>query len=120
MLQAPSSTETLDTTAAPDNDVDDRPGTPATATGAAAAAAPIEPLAVDLDQAATLIGVSRSMFYELMKDGKIGPKPVQFGPRCCRFPLSELRAWAATGMPSREQWGRLRNQQASKINGKGS
>ena len=85
-----------------------------------AVAAQIEPIALDIDQAAALIGVSRSMFYELMDAGKIGPMGVKFGPKCVRFPLAELRAWAEAGMPSREIWQRDR-QSAGKIKGsKGS
>ncbi len=68
----------------------------------------IEPIAVDVDQAAALIGVSRSMFYALLDAGKIGPMGVKLGAKCHRFPLAELRAWAEAGMPSREQWQRLR------------
>jgi len=84
------------------------------------AAAQIEPIALDIDQAAALIGISRSMFYELMDKGKIGPMGVKFGPKCIRFPLAELRAWAEAGMPSREIWQRDR-QSAGKIKGsKGS
>ena len=83
-------------------------------------APPVEPLAINVDQAAGLIGVSRSMFYELMDAGTIGPMPVKFGPKCCRFPLAELRAWAEAGMPSREQWQKMRTQLTGKISSKGS
>jgi len=80
----------------------------------------IELIALNAKQAASLIGVSRSMFYELMDAGKIGPMGVKFGPKCVRFPLAELRAWAEAGMPSREIWQRDR-QSAGKIKGsKGS
>ncbi len=68
--------------------------------------APIEPLAVDVDQAATLIGVSRSAFYKLASAGLIGPAGVRLGKHV-RYPLVELREWAAAGMPPRHEWAAL-------------
>ncbi|MBI1338079.1 MAG: helix-turn-helix domain-containing protein [Phycisphaera sp.] len=65
--------------------------------------APIEPLAVDVTQAAALIGVSRSAFYKLVSAGRIGPRGVQLGKHV-RYPLAELREWAAAGMPPRHEW----------------
>lgn len=83
-------------------------------------AAQIEPIALDIDHAAALIGISRSMFYELMDAGKIGPMGVKFGPKCVRFPLAELRAWAEAGMPSREIWQRDRQATGKIKSSKGS
>ena len=65
--------------------------------------APLEPFAVDAAQAAALIGVSRSMFFKLVDAGRIGPTGVRLG-RCVRYPLPELRAWVAAGMPPRHEW----------------
>ena len=70
--------------------------------------AAVEPLAVDTKQAATLLGLSRAMFYKMAEAGRIGPRGVRLG-KCVRFPLAELRAWAAAGMPPRHEWERMTN-----------
>ena len=67
----------------------------------------IEPIAVSPEQAAALLGLSRSMFYKQLEAGHIGPAGVRLG-KCIRFPLAELRAWAAAGMPPRHEWERLK------------
>ena len=68
----------------------------------------IEPLAVDAEQAAGLLGLSRSMFYKMADAGQIGPMGRRFG-KCIRYSLTELRAWAAAGMPPRHEWQRIRS-----------
>jgi excisionase family DNA binding protein len=62
-----------------------------------------EPLAIDARQAAMLLGLSRSMFYKMMEAGRIGPRGHRFG-KAVRFSVAELRAWAAAGMPPRQEW----------------
>ena len=70
--------------------------------------APLEPLAVDAQQAAKLLGLSRSMFYKMAEAGRIGPQGVQLG-KCKRYSLAELRAWTAAGMPRRELWEQMKD-----------
>ena len=65
---------------------------------------PVEPIAVDAEGAALMIGVSRSQFYKLLDAGKIGPMERRFGDKCVRFSLEQLRAWGAVGMPPRHEW----------------
>ncbi len=65
--------------------------------------APVEPLAIDAEGAARLLGLSRSMFYKMAEAGKIGPQGRRFG-RCVRYSLPELKCWAHAGMPPRHQW----------------
>jgi len=72
----------------------------------------VEPLAVTPEQAAELLGLSRSMFYKMMESGRIGPAGVRFG-KCVRFPLHQLKAWAAAGMPPRHIWERLQEEDDS-------
>ena len=69
--------------------------------------APVEPLAVDAEQAAGMLGLSRSMFYKMAESGQIGPMGRRFG-KCIRYSLTELRAWEAAGMPPRHEWRRTR------------
>ena len=63
----------------------------------------LEPLAVDAEQAAALLGMSRSMFYKMNESGQIGPMGRRFG-KCVRWSVAELRAWAEAGMPPRHEW----------------
>ena len=65
--------------------------------------APLEPLAVDAENASALLGMSRSMFYKMNESGQIGPMGRRFG-KCVRWSVAELRAWAAAGMPPRHEW----------------
>lgn len=79
--------------------VSDAPNEPVTTVPIAS----LEPLAVDAQQAAGLLGLSRSMFYKMVEAGKIGPAGRRFG-NCVRYSVAELRAWVAQGMPPRHEW----------------
>lgn len=78
--------------------------------------APLERLAVRHEEAAAMIGVSKTKFFELESSGKIGPIPQDFSAgrsdkRLPRFSLHELREWVAAGMPNRKTWQRRRGDQ---------
>lgn len=64
----------------------------------------IEPLAVDVPTAARLIGLSRSHFLTLEKQGFIGPRPIENLGKRCLYSVDELRRWTAAGMPRRSDW----------------
>ena len=53
----------------------------------------IEPLQVDVEQAARLLGLSRSTIYELMRSGE-EPSTDRSATRC--IPVATLREWVAT------------------------
>ena len=74
--------------------------------------AAVEPLALTPEQAASLLGLSRSMFFKMAESGQIGPMGRRFG-RCLRYGLSELRAWVSAGMPPRHEWERLDSRDSS-------
>jgi predicted DNA-binding transcriptional regulator AlpA len=69
----------------------------------------IEPLLVDAKTASRLCGVSRSAWYSLLSQGRIGPPVIRIGSRCL-YSISDLENWVAmrnpeTGqLPNREQW----------------
>lgn len=63
-----------------------------------------QPLAVDAATAARLIGLSRSHFLSLEKQGFIGPRPIQNLGKRCLYCVDELRRWTAAGMPRRADW----------------
>ena len=67
----------------------------------------VEPEALRAVDAARLIGVCRSKFYQMHSAGKT-PLPVYYSPKCPRWVRSELLAWLAAGGPDRQTWVKLR------------
>ena len=68
----------------------------------------LEPLFVDANGAAALFGVSERM-WQTWHSTDVCPCPVRFLPfgRSVRWGVDDLRAWAAAGMPKREDWRQL-------------
>jgi len=65
------------------------------------------PLGLNLTDAARLIGVSQSHWYELLAQGLIGPSTRKLGRRKL-YDADEVVAWWRAGCPSRETWMRHR------------
>lgn len=63
----------------------------------------IEPLLVSPDEAARLLGISRTTLYQFCSSGRIGPMAIKFGRRSL-FRLDELREWVASDCPPRHKW----------------
>jgi len=57
--------------------------------------------------AAAMLDISRTLLYQLTVTGEIGPRPYKLG-RCSLWDPQELKAWVASGCPSREAWLRMR------------
>ena len=70
--------------------------------------AQLDPLFVDAKVAAALFGISERTWATWNSTG-VCPAPVGFRPfgRSVRWGVDDLRAWAAAGMPKREDWRRL-------------
>jgi len=68
----------------------------------------LEPLFVDAKVAAALFGISERTWQTWNSTG-VCPCPVRFLPfgRSVRWGVDDLRAWAAAGMPKREDWRQL-------------
>ena len=75
-------------------------------------AAQIEPLLVDQMTAARMLGLGKTLFYELLATGQI-PPGVKLGRRRL-WSVDELKAWARANCPSREKWDRLREQKGGR------
>jgi len=58
---------------------------------------------VDANQAAALLGMSRSSFLRLDRRGLLGPRSVRLG-RLVRWHRQQIEAWASAGCPPRSQW----------------
>jgi hypothetical protein len=63
----------------------------------------LEPLAVGREQGAALFSVSRATWDRWDAGGQLGPVGVRKNGRKLWL-LSELREWAAAGMPCRKEW----------------
>ena len=59
-------------------------------------------------QASSMLQISRSAFYSMCSDGRIGPMKISLSNRCARWRVSELREWAELGCPARELWLKMR------------
>lgn len=63
----------------------------------------IEPLLISATKAAGLLGIGRSMFYQMHSSGRLGLLPISFGKRKLWSKL-ELRLWVESGCPARSEW----------------
>ncbi|HUW19502.1 MAG TPA: hypothetical protein VMW16_09385 [Sedimentisphaerales bacterium] len=61
------------------------------------------PLLVDVKSAAALLSISRSQFYAMHSNGRLGPMPIKLGDRTLWI-RQELIDWTAHRCPAREQW----------------
>jgi prophage regulatory protein len=68
--------------------------------------AEVEPLCLGADEVAALLGIGKTLLYELDSTGKI-PPPLKLGNRCV-WAIAELRSWVAAGCPDRQRWQTLR------------
>ena len=65
----------------------------------------MEALLLSARDASELLGISRSLFYVLGSDGRLGPRSVAFGRRKL-WRREELEAWVEAECPPRLKWGR--------------
>jgi len=62
-----------------------------------------EQLLVNANGAAGMLGIGRSLLYQMASDGRLGPMPIAFG-RKTLYRVEELRAWTAANCPPRNLW----------------
>ena len=73
-------------------------------------APPVEPpIGLNATDAAALIGISPSHFFQLLKTGRIGPSAIRLG-RAKRYLRPELLDWLSAGAPSRERWAAMQSE----------
>jgi hypothetical protein len=63
----------------------------------------MEPLAVGKHDVARLLGISVPTLERWESSDKLGPAGIKKGGRKL-WPLAELKAWVAAGMPERQAW----------------
>lgn len=62
-----------------------------------------EPLLLSAGDAAKLLGIGRTKFYEMHSTGRLGPMAIEFGKRKV-WRMADLRAWVDAGCPHRDKW----------------
>ncbi len=62
-----------------------------------------EPLLLDFTGAAALLGIGRTLFYQMVADGRCPVHVLRFGRRSL-VRAAELRAWVAADCPPRGRW----------------
>jgi predicted DNA-binding transcriptional regulator AlpA len=63
----------------------------------------IQPLLVDAETLARMLGVSRATVFNMNADGRLGPMPIRIGTRTL-WRTEELARWVAGKCPPRERW----------------
>lgn len=63
----------------------------------------VEKLLINASDAAKILGVGRSLFYEMNSSGRLGPTSVVLGSKNL-WSVDELREWVRAGCPARETW----------------
>ena len=64
---------------------------------------PVEPLLVSASNAAAMVGVSRSLFYQMLNSGRLPVRGIRFG-RKRLYRVQELKNWVDAGCPPRSHW----------------
>ena len=63
----------------------------------------IESLLVGAVDAAKLLGIRKSLFYETAATGRLGPTPIKFNSKKL-YSVPELRNWVLHKCPPRDKW----------------
>lgn len=63
----------------------------------------MQSLLLSAEDAATLLGIGRSLFSSMHSSGRLGPLPVKLGRRVL-WNRKELELWVDVGCPARLQW----------------
>lgn len=67
------------------------------------------PLLCSALEAAKMLGIGKSLFYEMNSDGRLGPAPIRFGKRTL-WRIDELTDWIRDGgAVSREEWQKIKD-----------
>lgn len=67
----------------------------------------LEPLLISFDTAAEMLGIGRSLLYQMNADGRLGLVPHKLGRRSL-LNRKELESWTDAGMPPRSQWNKIK------------
>ena len=66
-----------------------------------------DPIGIDAHGVATLLGISESHFFALLRTGRFGPQARRLG-RAKRYDRDEVLAWFRAGCPARARWQAIR------------
>ena len=68
------------------------------------------PLLVDATEAARLLGIGRSLFYQLVSSGRFGPQKIVFNSKKM-YSVEEISSWIRASCPAKERWIEIRKEQ---------
>jgi hypothetical protein len=60
-------------------------------------------LLVPASEAAGMLGIGKTLFYEMHSTGRLGPLPVKFNSKQM-WSVIGLRDWVEAGCPPRHEW----------------
>ena len=63
----------------------------------------LTPLLVNSTEAARLLGISRTVFYELVATGRLGPLPIRLTSKKL-YSIEELQSWVQHRCEPRDKW----------------
>ena len=78
----------------------------------------MNPFLVGPDAAAKLIGVGKTLFYQMASDGQLGPVPVELSSKRL-YRVEELREWVRQGCPPRCKWFKILKNEEKGVLAKG-
>jgi len=63
----------------------------------------LTPLALSAVGAARLLGIGKSLFYQMASTGRLGPMPVEFNSKKL-WSVEEIQDWIRAQCPCRDEW----------------
>lgn len=75
----------------------------------------VEKLLCSTNDAAAMLGVGKSKFYQMHSTGTLGPMPILLDTKKM-WSVDELRQWVQAGCPIREKWQQIRGNNSSEKN----
>ena len=62
-----------------------------------------KPLLIPATEAAAMLGIGKTLLYQMASDGRMGPVPVELGSKRL-YRVQELENWVAHLCPPRDSW----------------
>ena len=61
------------------------------------------PLLIPATEAAAMLGIGKTLLYQMASDGRLGPVPVELGSKRL-YRVEELTEWVSQNCPTRDHW----------------
>ena len=63
----------------------------------------MSPFLIAPAEAASMLGIGKSLFYQMASSGELGPMPIQLSSKRL-YRVEELQEWVRQGCPPRCKW----------------